>query len=97
MRLEFTHGYGIVMNPVNEVAGSGLPRLWVRDLPPRMEIPLKIDRPEIYYGEKPSSYIFVGTTVKEFDYPMGSANARTSYEGKGGVPMGSSSGGSSTP
>lgn len=89
MRLEFTHGYGIVMNPVNEVAGSGLPRLWVRDLPPRMEIPLKIDRPEIYYGEKPSSYIFVGTTVKEFDYPMGSANARTSYEGKGGVPMGS--------
>lgn len=88
-RLEFTHGYGIVMNPVNEVAGSGLPRLWVRDLPPRTEVPLPIVRPEIYYGEKPSSYIFVGTTVKEFDYPMGDSNARTTYEGKGGVPMGS--------
>jgi uncharacterized membrane protein (UPF0182 family) len=88
-RLEFTHGYGIVMNPVNEVVGSGLPRLWVRDLPPRTEVPLPIVRPEIYYGEKPSSYIFVGTTVKEFDYPMGDSNARTTYEGKGGVPMGS--------
>lgn len=88
-RLEFTHGYGLVMNPVNEVAGSGLPRLWVRDLPPKTEVPLSITRPEIYYGEKPSSYIFVGTTVKEFDYPMGDSNARTTYEGKGGVPMGS--------
>ena len=88
-RLEFTHGYGIVMNPVNEVAGSGMPRLWVRDLPPKTEVPLTIRRPEIYYGEKPTSYIFVGTTVKEFDYPMGESNARTTYEGKGGVPMGS--------
>lgn len=87
-RLEFTHGYGIVMNPVNEVAGSGLPRLWVRDIPPKTDVPLSITRPEIYYGEKPSSYIFVGTTVKEFDYPMGESNVRTTYEGKGGVPMG---------
>ena len=87
-RLEFTHGYGIVMNPVNEVAGSGLPRLWVRDLPPVSEIPLNIERPQIYYGEKPSSYIFVGTTVQEFDYPMGDSNARTAYDGAGGVTMG---------
>ena len=88
-RLEFTHGYGIVMNPVNEVAGSGLPRLWVRDIPPRSEVELPITRPQIYYGEKPSSYIFVRTTVQEFDYPMGDSNVRTVYEGKGGVPMGS--------
>jgi len=27
--------------------------------------------------------------VKEFDYPMGDSNVRTTYEGKGGVPMGS--------
>ncbi len=88
-RLEFTHGYGIVMNPVNEISGSGLPRLWVRDLPPRSEVNLPITRPQIYFGEKPSSYIFTGTTVKEFDYPMGDSNVRTAYEGTGGVPMGS--------
>ena len=27
MHLEFTHGYGVVMNPVNEVAPGGLPIL----------------------------------------------------------------------
>ncbi|NLA90376.1 MAG: UPF0182 family protein, partial [Synergistaceae bacterium] len=88
-RLEFTHGYGIVMNPVNEIAGSGMPRLWIKDLPPTSEIPITVKRPEIYFSEKPSSYIFVGTTVKEFDYPMGDSNVRTAYEGKGGVSMGS--------
>ena len=88
-RLEFTHGYGIVMNPVNEIAGSGMPRLWIKDLPPASEIPVTVTRPQIYFSEKPSSYIFVGTTVKEFDYPMGDSNIRTVYEGRGGVPIGS--------
>jgi uncharacterized membrane protein (UPF0182 family) len=86
--LEFTHGYGIVMNPVNEVSASGLPVLWIKDIPPKLSVPLTIDRPEIYYGEKPNSYIFVKTTVKEFDYPMGESNARTTYTGNGGVSIG---------
>ena len=89
MHLEFTHGYGIVMNPVNEIGPSGLPVLWIRDLPPKISVPLEIERPEIYYGEKPSSYVFVKTTVKEFDYPMGESNMRTTYQGKGGVSIGS--------
>lgn len=86
--LEFTHGYGIVMNPVNEVSESGLPILWVKDIPPKLAIPLKLDRPEIYYGEKPDSYVFVKTSVKEFDYPKGESNARTTYTGDGGIPVG---------
>jgi len=89
MHLEFTHGYGVVMNPVNEIGSSGLPVLWVKDIPPKTSVPITIDRPEIYYGEKPSSYVLVKTTVKEFDYPMGETNARTTYEGKGGVSIGS--------
>lgn len=86
--LEFTHGYGIVMNPVNEVSPSGLPVLWVKDIPPKFSVPMEIDRPEIYYGEKESSYIFVNTSVKEFDYPMGESNARTTYAGTGGISIG---------
>src|SRR6056297_862690 len=88
-RLEFTHGYGLVMNPVNEIGPSGLPILWVRDIPPEVEVPIDINRPEIYYGEQPNAYVFVKTTVEEFDYPMGTANARTTYEGTGGVSIGS--------
>ncbi len=88
-KLEFTHGYGIVMNPVNEVTQSGQPVLWVKDLPPVSTVPLVIEKPQIYYGETQDNYVFVKTTVQEFDYPMGESNVRTTYDGKGGVPIGS--------
>ncbi len=87
--LEFTHGYGLVMNPVNEVASGGLPLLFIRDLPPKASVPLKIDRPQIYYGEKTDTYALVKTDVREFDYPMGESNVRSTYAGKGGVGIGS--------
>ncbi|MCF7935815.1 MAG: UPF0182 family protein [Synergistales bacterium] len=87
--LEFTHGYGIVMSPVNESTESGLPNFFIEDLPPKIGVPLSIDRPQIYYGENPSPYALVNTEVAEFDYPMGAQNARTHYSGSGGVPIGS--------
>lgn len=31
--LEFTHGYGVVMNPVNEIADGGMPFFFMKDLP----------------------------------------------------------------
>jgi len=82
---EFTHGYGVVMNPVNEVAPGGLPLFFMKDLPPHSNIDIKLDRPEIYYGSKEDSYVLVKTDVKEFDYPMGDSNVRSTYNGKGGV------------
>ncbi|MDR1885935.1 MAG: UPF0182 family protein [Synergistaceae bacterium] len=87
--LEFTHGYGVVMNPVNEMEEGGLPVFFMKDLPPKSSVPIAIDRPQIYYGEKPNTYALVRTEVKEFDYPMGDSNARSTYEGAGGVPIGS--------
>ena len=87
--LEFTHGYGVVMNPVNEMEEGGLPLFFMKDLPPKSSVPIEIDRPQIYYGEKPTTYALVKTDVKEFDYPMGDANMRSTYEGSGGVEIGS--------
>jgi uncharacterized membrane protein (UPF0182 family) len=87
--LQFTHGYGVVMNPVNEVTPEGLPQLWVKDLPPTIAVPLTIDRPEIYYGELANNYVFVKTGIEEFDYPRGEENVYTFYEGTGGVPLNS--------
>ena len=87
--LEFTHGFGVVMNPVNEVAPGGMPVLFVKDLPPKASVSLDIRRPQVYFGEKTNTYALVRTEVKEFDYPMGDANARSTYEGTGGVPLGS--------
>ncbi len=86
-RLQFTHGYGAVVNPVNEVTTEGLPELWVKDLPPKSSVDLPIERPEIYYGEANNGYAFVGTEEREFNYPSGDQNVFANYEGTGGVLM----------
>jgi uncharacterized membrane protein (UPF0182 family) len=84
-KLEFTHGYGIVMNPVDQVTPDGRPAFFVQDLPPQSSIDLAIERPEIYYGELIDDVVFVGSGLEEFDYPTGSDNAYSSYTGEGGV------------
>jgi uncharacterized membrane protein (UPF0182 family) len=83
--LIYTHGYGLALSPVNEVTSEGLPRLFIKDLPPSFEPDLKVERPEIYYGEKTDEYVLVKTKAKEFDYPKGDKNVYTTYQGTGGV------------
>ncbi len=87
IHLKYTHGYGVVMNPVNQVTPEGMPNFIVKDIPPRSQVPLKITRPEIYYGEEMGQYVIVGTKTKEFDYPKGDENVYTTYRGKGGVEL----------
>ena len=84
-KLQFTHGYGLVMAPVNEIGEEGLPVLIVKDIPPKISVPLKIDRPEIYFGEQSLTYIIVNTKLPEFDYPKGDTNVTTNYAGTGGI------------
>jgi uncharacterized membrane protein (UPF0182 family) len=77
---------------VNEVTGQGLPNLWVRDLPPRVDPAvtpaLAIERPEIYFGEATNHIVVVGTASPEFDFPSGDENKYTTYQGADGVPIG---------
>ena len=82
-RLQFTHGYGVVMSPVNEVTAEGLPLLFIKDFPPTGTP--QITRPQIYYGEKTTDYVIVNTSADEFDHPQGDDNAYTKYQGEGGV------------
>jgi uncharacterized protein len=86
--LEYTHGYGIAMNTVSEVAEGGLPRMIVRDFPPQSSL-VKITQPALYYGENMTGYRIVRTGVEEFDYPKGDKNVYTQYQGKGGIPLNS--------
>lgn len=86
-RLKFTHGYGIVMSPVNRVTPDGLPELMIKNVPPVSAVDIDIEEPRIYYGEATNSYIFTGTTTDEFDYPQGEENALYRYTGQGGVPL----------
>ncbi len=84
-KLQFTHGYGIALSPVNEVTTQGLPVLWVKDIPPVGDF--NIERPEIYFGEKTNDYVIVKTKTPEFDYPRGDENVYGQYQGKGGVSL----------
>ncbi|MBA2565759.1 MAG: UPF0182 family protein [Gemmatimonadetes bacterium] len=92
VHLVYTHGYGLVLSPVDEVSAEGLPNFFIRDIPPvvapEAKSPaLEIRRPEIYFGEETEDYAVVNTKVQEFDYPRGDENAYASYRGRGGVQL----------
>ncbi|MDD4343364.1 MAG: UPF0182 family protein [Eubacteriales bacterium] len=86
--LKYTHGYGAAVSPVNEITPQGQPKLIVKNIPPETEYEeLRIDTPEIYYGNLTKDYIIVNTTEKEFNYPMENQNAETMYSGDGGIKL----------
>jgi uncharacterized membrane protein (UPF0182 family) len=90
--LAFTHGFGLVAAPVDEVSTSGSPVLWLRNIPPESRPPLDLDltQPRIYFGEgDAAAYAVVGTSQPEFDFPTETGSAENSYDGADGVPVAS--------
>ncbi|MFQ5948477.1 MAG: UPF0182 family protein, partial [Acidimicrobiia bacterium] len=93
--LVFTHGFGAVVSPANQVTVEGQPSFLVKDIRPDIDAPpeLQIDQPRIYFGEgvRSSNFVIVGTKEKEVDFPLevGAESFEfTSYDGEGGVPVG---------
>ncbi len=86
--LKYTHGYGAAVSQVDTVTASGQPDVIEGNIPPETNVDiLKIDRPEIYFGELSKDYIIVNTKESEFDYPDGSENKYTEYEGSTGIKL----------
>ncbi|HQP31436.1 MAG TPA: UPF0182 family protein, partial [Deltaproteobacteria bacterium] len=85
--LTYTHGYGVVMGPVNRITPEGLPEFFIKDIPPVASTDITVTRPEIYFGEQSNEYVFVKGKRPEFDYPVGEKNVYARYEGQGGVPL----------
>jgi uncharacterized membrane protein (UPF0182 family) len=89
-KLIYTHGYGITMNPVNGFTSEGLPTLMLSNMPVQSTVRgLNVTRPEIYFGELTDTDVYVKTRQQEFNYPQGQSNNLTSYEGNGGIVLGS--------
>ena len=98
-RLAYTHGYGVVMSPVNRTI-QGLPDYFLSGFPvvasPEASN-LKVTQPAIYYGQIEHSYVFTNTEQPEFDFPSSgngdgakeSQDHYSRYAGAGGVPIGS--------
>jgi uncharacterized membrane protein (UPF0182 family) len=95
--LVFTHGFGSVVSPANTVTAEGQPDFLVRDIgvDDPADPPFDISQPRIYFGEAVDSdnFVVVGTKEQEVDYPLESSGESTvafnSYDGLGGVEMGS--------
>ena len=86
MRFKYTHGFGASASFANAVTSEGLPSFAIKDVPPVSEFPeFKLSEPRIYYGEMTNDWVVANTSVKEFDYPLGSANAENLYQGKTGI------------
>ena len=95
----YTHGYGAVVSPVNEI-DDGSPNMYVKDLHP---IEYEEDwshrfnaepGPRIYYGERTDRYVIVHPqrveSLLEFDYPqIGQQYADYAYQGTGGIELSS--------
>ena len=90
----YTHGYGAVVSPVNEI-DKGKPNMYIQGLPPieyKDEWQHRFNEtpgPRIYYGERTDRYVIVHPDrpqALEFDYPQeGQQYAEYAYQGKGGV------------
>ncbi len=100
--LIYTHGYGFTLSPVNTVASGGLPDYFVKDIATggsnnsalktsdeRIRASIPIGKPRIYYGEITNNYVMTSTRAREFDYPSGDDNAYNTYDGNGGIAIGS--------
>lgn len=83
---KYTHGYGIVINPINKTDKSGQVSFILSDLRQKSIDPaLKVERPEIYYGELTSDNVIVNAKgIDEVDYD-GTRSSR--YNGKGGISL----------
>jgi hypothetical protein len=85
-RLQFTHGFGLVMVAVNEVVQPGLPEYFIEGIPPSGD---SVDEPRIYYGEMPDHYVIVNTEEDEFDFQGSGEQVRNRYDGGGGIKLNS--------
>lgn len=102
--LVYTHGYGFTLSPVNTVAAGGLPDYFIQNIGvgtatdeedalqianEQIRASVPIGQPRIYFGEISNTYIMTSTRVPELDYPSGNENVYTTYDGRGGINIGS--------
>ena len=80
---------GLTLSPVNQVTTEGLPVLFIKDLPPvsdRVAAGSPVRRSTTASSPTSTSSWAPGSASSTI--PSGEANVYTTYEGKGGVPVG---------
>ena len=93
-RAVYTHGFGVVAAYDNTALSNGQPDFFESDIPSTGQ--LDVEQPRVYFGEMSPLYSIVGapegTPPVELDYPDDNSptgQKTNTYQGNGGVPMGS--------
>ncbi|MEN8908399.1 MAG: UPF0182 family protein [Clostridiales bacterium] len=85
----YTHGYGVVINPINKVTKQGQTEFIMSGLNNKTsDGSLKVKLPQIYYGELTNNYVVVNekdsSKLTEIDE---TGTKEVNYEGKGGIEL----------
>jgi uncharacterized membrane protein (UPF0182 family) len=86
LKLQYTHGYGVVAARANEATAQGYPVLTLKDIPPAGQ-PV-VTEPGIYFGRHTTDYVLADSKQAEFDYPL-ETDKFTQWTGHTGVPLSS--------
>ncbi len=88
--LQYTHGYGMVVSPANQVSNTD-PVFAVGYVPPTSNSGLpEVTQPSVYFGLNNSGYVVANTKQPEIDYQLtNNTNVETHYTGNGGVQLSS--------
>jgi hypothetical protein len=87
LKLQYTHGYGVVAARANQATPDGDPKLTLQNIPPQ-GLPT-VTQGAIYFGRHTSDYVLVDSKQPELDYPLTGGDAYTHWSGKTGVPLSS--------
>jgi len=91
--LQFTHGMGLVMSPVNAVTDAGDPSYAVQDVPPKVAYDELAHEPRIYFGEgAKDDYVLTNLArLQEFDYASDQSREEFTFpaELRDGIPVSS--------
>ena len=86
--LTYTHGYGMVVAPANAKETTGEPVFVGKDVPYDTDAEsLRLEQPSVYFGERLSQYVVVGTKQRELNFQDDTGTQFASYDGADGVPM----------
>ena len=89
--LQYTHGFGMIVSPANQVTANGDPQFAVGEVPPVSTSGLPtVTQPSVYFGLSNAGYVVANTKQPEIDYQLtNGANVETHYGGTGGVRLSS--------
>jgi uncharacterized protein len=82
LKLQYTHGYGVVAARANQATPAGDPVLTLKNIPPAGTPP--VTQPGIYFGRHSSDYVLVDSNQAELDY-LADTTHLTHWAGDTGV------------